>query len=154
MSTQLFTGFNYLNSNRLHSVLSCWWQFPCLPLQTRIFVIRQFQNCKLVQNCRLFSGLKKFSLGRRSWKQIYVIHNPNCKPLLCDQTLHGELCEPIYYSLLLESHTVHNWWQGIWEMYECCNLLLAPSKAVKLIKCGAGWRLSHFNPYPCLETWK
>ena len=68
MSTQLLTAFNYLNSNRLHSVLSCWWQFPCLPLQTRIFVIRQFQNCKLVQNGRLFSGLKKVSLERRSWK--------------------------------------------------------------------------------------
>ena len=61
-----------------------------------------------------------------------------------------ELCGSIYYSLLLESHTVHNWWQGIWEMYECCNLLLAPSKTVKLIKCGAGWRLSHFDPSSCL----
>ena len=40
MSTQLFTGFNYPDSNRLHSVLPCWGQFPCLSLlQTPIFLI-------------------------------------------------------------------------------------------------------------------
>ena len=43
-----------------------------------------------VQNCRLFSGLKKFSLERRSWKTD--ICHPQSKLLLCDQTLHGELC--------------------------------------------------------------
>ena len=78
-----------------------------------------------------------------------ILENRHVYPqykLLMVSVCQCELCRSIYHSLLLESHTVHNWWQGIWEMYECCNLLLAPSKMAKLIKCGAGWCLSHFNP--------
>ena len=130
----------------LHSVLPLWGQFPCLSSANN--------HLSHLPAPRFFCGPQKVPFLPNS--QIIhpssqctkcLRHSVVCKRLIqppsCDELCRCEYYGQIYYSLF---HRVHIWWEGIWEMYECCNLLLATTKPVKLIKCGL------LDVYTCLPA--
>ena len=124
MSTQLFTGSNYLtpfSSTTLGPIsLSLFSKQPSFSSAS---------SKALLCAEGFFCGPQKVPFLPNS----QIIHpSSQCVKSSCDELCRCGHYGQIYYCLLL----LHIWWEGIWEMYECCNLLLATTKPVKLIKCG------------------